>query len=101
MFFGQDKPDPEKLEKFYEAMGWFDGYLSGHDWAVGDHITVADHSLAASVSTFEATGLDVAKYSNVVAWLERCKTSMPGYNDENLPAVMEFGKMAREKLGTK
>lgn len=100
MFNGQDTPDPQKLEKFYEAMAWLDGFISGHDWAVGDHITVADHVLVSSVSTFEAAGLDIARYSNVAAWLARCKASMPGYSEENQVGAEEFGKMAKEKLGT-
>lgn len=99
MFRGEETPDPEKLEKVHEALGWLDGYLAGHNWAVGDNITIADHVLVATVSTFEASGIDVAKYGNVAAWLERCKTTMPGYAEVNQPGAEAFGKMAKAKLG--
>ena len=99
MFRGADKPDPEKLEKLQEALGWLNGFLDGHDYAVGNNITVADHVLVATVATFEATGIDLSKHSNVVAWLARCKAKMPGYSEVNEPGAQEFGKMAKAKLG--
>lgn len=83
------EPDPEKLKKLHEALGWLDGHLAGHDWAVGDHITVADHALVASVSTFEAAEIDIARHQNVAAWLARCKSSMPGYKEENQRGIDE------------
>lgn len=97
MFQGQSL-DPEKLAKFHEAMGWLDGFLAGHKWAVGDTITVADHSLAASVSTFKAAGIDLEKYSNVSAWLARCESEMPGYAEVNTPGAVTFGEMFKSKI---
>lgn len=99
MFRGEETPNPEKLEKVHEALGWLDGYLAGHNWAVGNSITIADHVLVATVSTFEASGIDMAKHSNVAAWLDRCKTTMPGYAEVNQPGADAFGKMAKAKIG--
>jgi len=99
MFRGEDKADPEKLEKLHEALGWLNGFLEGHDYAVGNNITVADHTLVATVSTCESTGIDISKHANVTAWLARCKTSMPGYSEVNEPGAQEFGKSAKAKLG--
>jgi len=99
MFHGQEKPNPEKLEKLHEALGWLEGYLTGHDWAVGDQMTIADTVLVSSVSSFEVAGIDVAKYENLAAWLARCKATMPGYAEVNQPGVDAFGKMAKAKLG--
>jgi len=99
MFRGEDKADPEKLEKLHEALGWLNGFLEGHDYAVGNNITVADHTLVATVSTFEASGIDLSKHANVAAWLSRCKTKMPGYSEVNEPGAQDFGKKAKAKLG--
>ena len=55
MFEGKDK-NPAKLEKLKEALGYLNGFLAGHQYAVGDNITVADHSLMASVTTITAAG---------------------------------------------
>merc|ERR1711915_755813 len=98
MFRGQEKPDPEKLEKLNEAFGWLNGWLEGKKFITGDNVTVADHSLVASVSTFVAGGISISKYPNIVAWLEECK-KLPGYDELNAPGAEEFGKMARPKLG--
>ncbi|KAK7072118.1 Glutathione S-transferase, C-terminal domain [Halocaridina rubra] len=99
VFQGQEKPDSAKLDKLHEALDWLNGFLEGHDYAVGNSITVADCVLVASVSTFEATGIDLSKHSNVAAWLARCKTSLPGYSEVNEPGTQEFGKFAKSKLG--
>ncbi|XP_071514833.1 glutathione S-transferase 1-like isoform X2 [Panulirus ornatus] len=100
MFRNQDRPDPEKLDKLHEALGWLNSFLDGHDWVVGENITVADHVLVASVATFEAAGIDIDRHANVAAWLTRCKSVMPGYGEVNEPGASEFGKMAKAKLGT-
>merc|ERR1711915_32582 len=98
LFRGANKPDPEKLEKLQEALGWLNGFLEGDDYAVGNSVTVADHTLVASVSTFEAAGIDLSKHPNVLAWLSRCKANMPGYKQANDQGAQEFGKMAKTKL---
>lgn len=79
-------------------MGWLDGFLAGHKWAAGDNVTVADHTLAASVSTFTATGVvDLSKYNNVSAWLARCEAEMPGYAEVNTPGANAFGGIFKSK----
>lgn len=48
--------DPSKLEKLQEALGWLNSYLDGHNYLTGSSITIADHAVVASVSTFDAAG---------------------------------------------
>ena len=98
MFRGE-KLDPEKLEKLKEAFGYLNTYLDGHRFAVGNSITIADHALVASVSTFVETGVDISGFPNISAWLERCKKEMPGYDEANVPGAKEFGSFAKQKLG--
>ena len=99
MFRGQDKPDPEKLKKLQEAIGYLNSFLEGHNYAVGDSITIADHCLVASLSSFVECGIDISAHPNVVAWFNRCKSEMVGYEEANGCGAKEFGKMAKEKLG--
>ncbi|ROT71141.1 glutathione S-transferase [Penaeus vannamei] len=99
MFFGQEKVDPTKLEKLHEALGWLDGFLAGHDWAVGNSVTVADFVLVASVSTFEVSGIDLSKHRNVTAWLARCKNGLRGYHEANTPGVNDIAKIAKKLVG--
>jgi len=87
--FAKAPADPEKLKKLEEALGWFNTYLEGQKYAAGDNLTLADISLTATVSTMELAKIDLSKYPNVVAWLERCKATVPGY-DLNESGLAEF-----------
>ncbi|XP_045593880.1 glutathione S-transferase 1-1 [Procambarus clarkii] len=100
LFGGVEKVDPKKLEPLHEALAWLNDFLAGHEWAIGNNITVADNVLVATVSTLEASGIDIAKHSNVAAWLEKCKSTLPGYSEVNEPGAVEFGKFAKDKLST-
>lgn len=97
MFRGEKTLDPEKLEKIHEALGWLNTWLSGHDFAVGNNITVADHTLTASVETFRAAGIDLKSHSNIVSWLDRCKAKMPGYSEINIVGAKAWGEFFRSK----
>ncbi|ROT62570.1 glutathione S-transferase [Penaeus vannamei] len=90
---------PEKLENCTKP-GWLDGYLDGHEWAVGNSVTVADFVLVATVSTFEAAGIDLSKHKNVTAWLARCNT-WPLRGDETPRArgLLRQDGSGRGKLG--
>ena len=98
VFRGEETPDPEKLTKVHEALGWLNSWLEGKKYVTGENVTVADHSLVATISTFDASGLDMSKHTNVLAWFELCK-KLPGYDEVNAPGAEEFGKMAKAKLG--
>lgn len=43
------------------------------------------------------SGIDLSGHPNIKAWLARCKSSMPGY-DQNEAGAQAFGKMAKAKL---
>ncbi|XP_053655753.2 glutathione S-transferase 1-like isoform X1 [Cherax quadricarinatus] len=90
--------EPHKLDLLQEALRWLNQFLAGHEWAVGNNITVADIVLVATVSTIEAAGVDLSMHDNVVSWLERCKSTLPGYTEVNQPGVEEFAKTAEDKL---
>jgi len=53
--FGGAPRDEEKLKKLEEALGFLNTFLEGSKYAAGDNITIADHSLLASVSTIEVS----------------------------------------------
>ena len=97
--FAGQKPDPTKLEAIHGGFEFLEKFLDGHDFAVGNNITIADHSLIASVSSIEESGfVDIGKYKNVIAWSKRCKAQMPGYETENGNGARRFGAFAKEKL---
>ena len=97
IFDGQ-KTCSNNLEKLNEALGWLNDTLSGHDFAVGNNLTVADFALVASVSTMIESGIDFSKYSNILTWVDRCKAKMPGYEEANGEGARKFGGFAKPKL---
>ncbi len=71
--------DESKKARLDEALGWFDSILKGRIWCAADAITVADISLAVTVSQIEAFDFDLKPYQRVVTWLNRCKDALDLY----------------------
>lgn len=63
--FGGAPADKEKLAKIEDALKLLDGFLAGQKYVAGPTLTLADLSLIASVSSFEATDVDFKKYANI------------------------------------
>merc|ERR1719259_732147 len=81
--FGQRNFIPEETRKALdESMQWLEEFLKENKYAAGDVLTIADISLVATVSTYEAcekglTSLD--KFPKVKEWMEKLKTELPEY----------------------
>jgi glutathione S-transferase len=54
MFDGAE-PNPAQYKKLEEAYEIFDKLLEGQTWAAGDHLTIADFALVATVSSLEVS----------------------------------------------
>ncbi|XP_005180115.1 glutathione S-transferase 1-like [Musca domestica] len=89
--------DHTKLKNIENAFKVFNILLEGKQFAAGDSVSIADISLLATVTNFDALKFDFSKYPNVAAWYERCKTAVPGYA-ENFEACKIFEKIFRGKL---
>jgi glutathione S-transferase len=55
IIFEGAEPDPAKYSKMELGFQTFDKYLENQAWAAGDHLTIADFALVASVSTVEVS----------------------------------------------
>jgi glutathione S-transferase len=53
MFRGQTSIDASKKKKLDDALNYFNMFLADHDYAAGNHLTIADLSLIASASSME------------------------------------------------
>ncbi|KAL7632194.1 UNVERIFIED_CONTAM: hypothetical protein RMT77_017499 [Armadillidium vulgare] len=92
-------PDNSALESTHEALKWFnDYYLDGHDFCVGNKLTVADFALVATVSSIIEAGIDMSKYPNITEWVKRCESAMPGYESENGEGAKAFGGFMKMKI---
>ncbi|KAL1464813.1 hypothetical protein WDU94_004426 [Cyamophila willieti] len=88
--FGGAPLDAEKAEKLDQALGFLDTFLASSPWAAGDNITIADCSIVASLTTIEIIGFDLTKHKNVVAYLEKAKTSLKDYEEANNKGTLAF-----------
>jgi glutathione S-transferase len=69
----------ERTAAGYRALGAMEGHLAdGHDWFVGDGMTLADISLYAYTHVAHEGGFDLERFPAVQAWLARV-AAMPGH----------------------
>lgn len=57
--------DQDKKSKIEEALVLLDKFLEGQTYLAGRNLTLADLSVVASISTFEASDVDFKKYANI------------------------------------
>ncbi|XP_004523120.1 glutathione S-transferase 1-1 [Ceratitis capitata] len=88
--FAKAPADPEMYKKIEIAFEFLNTFLDGSKYVAGDQVTVADHAILASISTFDVAGFDISKYANVARWYESAK-KLPGW-EENWAGALEFKK---------
>ncbi|XP_063370877.1 glutathione S-transferase 1-like [Cydia amplana] len=85
------KPADESLfKRLGESLDFFNSFLKGHKYAVGDTLTLADLSLVATVSTIEAAGVSLHSYPRVERWFELVKSTASGYEEANEKGLKKF-----------
>jgi glutathione S-transferase len=89
--FAKMPADPEKFKKMEEAFEFLNTFLGSTKFAASDSFTVADISLVATVSSYEAAKFDFSKYANVARWYAACKSVCPGW-ETNEAGIAEFKK---------
>lgn len=74
--FAEEARSPEEravaLRKLDRPWKVLDAHLASTDYIVGDRFTVADLNIASVMTLVPLTGIDLAPWPNVMAWLERC-----------------------------
>lgn len=90
--FAKAPADPEKFKKIEEAFEFFNIFLENSKFVAGNHLTIADISLLATVSSYEAASFDLNKYANVARWYNSVKNSAPGHeiNQAGIEAFKKF-----------
>jgi glutathione S-transferase len=64
---------PAKRQQGNAALKLMDDHMNGRDWFVGDSISLADICLFAYTHVAGDADFDLARYPNVLAWIERVK----------------------------
>ncbi|XP_072942387.1 glutathione S-transferase 1-like [Epargyreus clarus] len=78
------------------TLGFLDKFLEDSKWVAGEHATIADTTILASLSGIIEVGWDMSAFPNIERWLQDC-TSLPGYN-ENLEGAKIFGGAVKKNL---
>ncbi|XP_026732238.1 glutathione S-transferase 1-1-like [Trichoplusia ni] len=92
-------PADEALKKkFEDALKILDALLEGNVYAVGDKLTIADLSLVANVSTFEAFNTSLKEYPNILKWYELVKSTAPKYEEITEKALAHVRVKAAQLL---
>lgn len=99
MFLGEKKIPDDKRKQLVEAFEFLNTFLECHSYVAGDHVTIADLSILASVSSLYHAGFSLSPYKNVAAWYERMKT-VPGYEENDEGAKM-WGNKVKSSLEDK
>ncbi|XP_077286218.1 glutathione S-transferase 1-like [Arctopsyche grandis] len=101
MIFHSTPLNPEKLKALEKTVGILNTILDGRTFSAGDHLTIADISLAVSVSNLEAFEFDLAPYPNVKAWFLRTKDALApfGYEEINQTGANMMGSFLKSKTG--
>jgi len=65
-------------QKANDLLAIFNQHLSGRDWFVGQHPTVADIAQYSYIAHVPEGGVDLSLYSNIKAWIKRFE-ALPGF----------------------
>ena len=76
--FREKKPaNPDKFKKLEGAVEFLNIFLDGQTYVANNTLSLADFSLAATISSIEALKFDFTKYANVSKWFAHVKTVIP------------------------
>nr|CAD7420984.1 unnamed protein product [Timema poppensis] len=87
--------DPKKIYKITRAIQVLETFLEDQQWVAGTSLTIADISIAVTLSCAEALGFDVSpsKYPNVYQWYGEAKNSISGYSELTNEALEFFKRL--------
>lgn len=78
--FEKQPANEASFKKMLGGLEFLDGFLEGQTWAAGKEQTIADLTLAATLSAFVVAKVDLTAYANIRRWYEHCKKAVPGFS---------------------
>nr|AEJ87244.1 glutathione s-transferase E4 [Anopheles plumbeus] len=97
LYYGSPDTPQEKIDYLDRAYELLNDTLTD-DYIVGNRLTLADLSCAASIASIHAIfPIDATKYAKLAAWLKRL-AQLPYYKETNQDGDEELAKLYRAKL---
>ncbi|XP_059048800.1 glutathione S-transferase 1-like [Achroia grisella] len=90
-------PNQQHIEDTEDAYGVLERYLQKSKFLAGDHLTLADISIVATISTYEILIPVTDKYPNLVQWLNVMK-NYDFYKKANEPGLLQIKEILTELL---
>lgn len=98
IMFAKAKFEPEKIKKLDEALGYLEEFLTETTYAAGNNLTIADFSIAASLSTIDSVGHDLTAFPKINAYMSKVKDEIKGYAELNEQGAAQFGAWFKSTL---
>merc|ERR1712015_11869 len=84
LFKGATEIPEEKKTALCSALSVLDGFIkSCGGYVAGDHMTIADHTIAATVSSMAEAGVNICRYYHIAKWYKKVQNEIPGYAEVN------------------
>ncbi|XP_018799502.1 PREDICTED: glutathione S-transferase 1-like [Bactrocera latifrons] len=84
-----------KIDAVYKVYEQLEGFLQAHPYVAGEKLTVADFSLAATVtSLFTYAELDTGKYPKIHEWVTRLE-ELPYYAEANGAGLKQYNDVVK------
>lgn len=97
--FYKQQLDAEKVKKLDESLGYLELFLSKTKYVAADHLTIADFTVVASLTTIEGVNHDLKKYPNISNYLAKCKKEIKNHEECNQVGSNAFRDIAKQALG--
>lgn len=91
LFEGSSVPE-DKAKRLEEGLDFLNTFLADGDYVAGNTLTVADISLAATITSLEVCDVNVTKHVNIAKWLNKIKSTLNGFDETN-KGVEDFRQM--------
>lgn len=90
----------QRLERLHEAYALLELCLAKQEYLAGCQLTLADLSIVATLSTLQLSyaPLDATRQPRLSAWLTRISSTLPYYEQVNLPGARLQAERVRAKL---
>ncbi|XP_013137223.1 PREDICTED: glutathione S-transferase 1, isoform D-like [Papilio polytes] len=95
IYKGETEIKENLRDDFNASLSILDKYLE-NKWVAGEHVTIADTTIYASMSGIFAIGWDLSSFPNIQRWLKDC-SDLPGY-EENEKGSQIFAEAVKKNL---
>ena len=77
----KEKPSKEQSQLVHDVLDTLDSLLYDNKYTAGEQLTIADHSIIASLGYLDMVPFDFSQWMHIYDYLERCKSDLPYWKE--------------------